>query len=310
MDTSKQKPDLMGTSRTPQDGTTRILAHLEHGARLPASKPARAAAWTVDGWTVGLVLLLLVMCVAAWLMHDKTVTPERFKAGYGLVGDTRDTDTSRQRGTDGLAHSPTRAPTADTGAYHTGAAIPARDQAAQSEQPAQVEQPAAIVNEPPAHRSADAIGTLASAPPPRPLAPSSPQPAAQAGASAKLPPASTATSARVGTPGALGTAGGTHSMQANAGVRGKSKTADARSKAKPANDTDVTLLTALVAHANQPTAIAPERSRDIVERRDGDNTADLLARCKQLGLIEGMLCRSRICSGRWETDATCRAPAL
>jgi hypothetical protein len=74
-------------------------------------------------------------------------------------------------------------------------------------------------------------------------------------------------------------------------------------------DTDVTLLTALVAHANKPVAVAPERSRDVVERQEGDATAALLIRCKQLGLIEGMLCRSRICSGQWENDAACRAPS-
>ena len=74
-------------------------------------------------------------------------------------------------------------------------------------------------------------------------------------------------------------------------------------------DTDVTLLTALVAHAGTPAAVTPERSRDVVERREGDSTEALLLRCKQLGLIEGMLCRSRICSGRWDSDAACRAPS-
>jgi hypothetical protein len=73
-------------------------------------------------------------------------------------------------------------------------------------------------------------------------------------------------------------------------------------------DTDVTLLTALIAHANKPAVVAPERSRDIVDRQPGDGTDTLLTRCKQLGQIEGMLCRSRICSGRWESDAACRAP--
>jgi hypothetical protein len=79
--------------------------------------------------------------------------------------------------------------------------------------------------------------------------------------------------------------------------------------AAPAHDTDVTLLAALVAHANKPTVIVADRSRDVVERQEGDSTALLLVRCQQLGLIEGMLCRSRICSGRWEADAACRAPA-
>lgn len=76
-----------------------------------------------------------------------------------------------------------------------------------------------------------------------------------------------------------------------------------------AADTDVALLTALVAHAGKPTSVSPERSRDVVLRQEGDATAPLLERCKQLGLIEGMLCRSRICSGRWESDAACRAPS-
>jgi hypothetical protein len=77
----------------------------------------------------------------------------------------------------------------------------------------------------------------------------------------------------------------------------------------PAGDTDVTLLTALMAHAGKPAAVTLERPRDVVERQENDSTAQLLARCKQLGLIEGMLCRSRICSGRWEADAACRAPS-
>jgi hypothetical protein len=76
-----------------------------------------------------------------------------------------------------------------------------------------------------------------------------------------------------------------------------------------AADTDIALLTALVAHANKPAAVAPERSRDVVERHDGDSTTSLLARCRQLGPIEGMLCRSRICSGRWESDSACRVPS-
>ena len=72
VDTSKQMPDLMGTAHAPHgsaDGNRRILAHLEHGAQ---ARPARA--WDVDGWTVGLVLLLLTMCGIAWLMREETIT--------------------------------------------------------------------------------------------------------------------------------------------------------------------------------------------------------------------------------------------
>ncbi|MBA5608403.1 hypothetical protein H3H36_23940 [Duganella sp. FT3S] len=77
----------------------------------------------------------------------------------------------------------------------------------------------------------------------------------------------------------------------------------------PLADTDVTLLTALVAHASQPATVLSQSNRDVVERGDSDSTAELLHRCKQLGLIEGMLCRSRICSGRWENEAVCRTPS-
>lgn len=40
-------------------------------------------------------------------------------------------------------------------------------------------------------------------------------------------------------------------------------------------------------------------------RKQEEETAELLQRCQQLGLIEGMLCRSRICSGRWDSDPAC-----
>lgn len=79
--------------------------------------------------------------------------------------------------------------------------------------------------------------------------------------------------------------------------------------AAPLADPDVILLAALVAHASPPATVVAQPSRDVVERADIDNTAELLHRCKQLGLIEGMLCRSRICSGRWENEAVCRMPS-
>ena len=85
--------------------------------------------------------------------------------------------------------------------------------------------------------------------------------------------------------------------------------------AKPAaasGDSDVALLTAMVAHAHRQEGMAPP-VRDVVLRRQEQgqeqgqeqDTAELLRRCQQLGLIEGMLCRSRICSGRWDSDPAC-----
>lgn len=102
-------------------------------------------------------------------------------------------------------------------------------------------------------------------------------------------------------------------------------TAKAPEKAKPklpavnpANDSDIALLTAIIAHEKaepfaslQSTAgssrkARPDgRNRDIVERKAGDTTESLLQRCKRLGSLEGDLCRSRICAGHWDTDAAC-----
>lgn len=85
----------------------------------------------------------------------------------------------------------------------------------------------------------------------------------------------------------------------------------ASSRPAPAtsSDKDVALLTAMVAHAHQQDSGQDrgraEHARDVVVRKDEEETASLLQRCKQLGLIEGMLCRARICSGRWDSDPAC-----
>lgn len=231
------KPDLMSSSaaRRPSSGK-RILAQLEHGARAPA-KPARAAGWTIDGWTIGLFALLLLMCCVAWIMHDKSVTPKTFRPG--------DSNQTASLAAPGMP---------------------------------QGEQAAAIINEAP------------------------PMPAKEAEAAGAAPASSSATPAHVVVaqhkPPQLRTAAPATQTDNTTAVT-----------AAHTGDTDIALLTALVAHTSKPAAVTPERSRDVVERQDGDTTTQLLARCKQLGLIEGMLCRSRICSGRWESDAACRAPA-
>ncbi len=251
METSKTKPDLMAgaaSSRRPAQGQ-RILAQLEHGARPPA-RVARPEGWTIDGWTIGLFALLLVMCSAAWLMHGRTITPDTFRQSE-----------SRRVSSRLAVKTP----------------LPAQPAAEVTPQAA------AIVNV-----------EITEAPP----------------AQAETPTAATvaiANAASLGRPAAL--------QPQPARTLATAPKAATRAAAPPATtaqasaDTDVTLLTALVAHAGVPTAVRPERSRDIVDRQDGDSTAQLLARCKQLGLIEGMLCRSRICSGRWESDAACRAPS-
>ena len=272
MDTPTPKPDMMAASPRPGGGK-RILAALEHGAR-PAPKPVRANGWTMDNWTVGLGLLLLLMVSVAWMMHEKTITPATFKYH---ANDSR----------------AAAAPRAE------------RQLAPRAERPAapDSERAAAIVNTASTSVDAGPAGAtmpdrpdwppLAGTPPasapdgPAPAAPSSHKPLL-AGPSVRAPqPAqqAAATTAR--------NAAGAGTTAASAAAR----------------DTDVTLLAALVAHANKPTVAVTERSRDVVERKQGDTTAQLLARCQQLGLIEGMLCRSRICADRWDADPACRAPA-
>lgn len=72
------------------------------------------------------------------------------------------------------------------------------------------------------------------------------------------------------------------------------------SLAAAAGDSDVTLLAAIVAHGQHT-----QPPRDVVLRHEEAETASLLQRCRQLGLIEGMLCRARICAGRWDSDPAC-----
>lgn len=243
MDRSKPKPDMMAASPASRGGK-RILAQLEHGVR-PAAGPARGNGWTIDGWTVGLGVLLLLMCSVAWMVHEKKITPSTFKY-----------DESRSRPATMTSRMEMQAPTA---------------------MPVPVAQAASIVNEP---------------------------------------------SLGIATPQARATidqAAGPSTVPRALQVVAKQKATTSRNTAGVANttpaaqdatrDTDIALLTALVAHANKPTVTVAERSRDVVERQEGDSTAQLLARCQQLGLIESMLCRSRICSGRWDADAACRAPA-
>ena len=261
MDTSKQKPDLMSSNRTAEDGGKRILAHLEHGPKTAAKTP-RASGWSVDDWTVGLGLLVVTMCTVAWLIHDNTLSPDSYGRNRSSSVATR------------TYQQPTERPMA--------AAAPA-------------EQAAAIVNEPalkePATKSFAAIE-------------------AHAPASVAPPPAHAAPAVARAETSHAGATPHRPAVAANtAAARSPAPRVATAASPSTIGDTDVALLTALVAHSGKPALALPERSRDVVERQDGDSTAQLLARCKQLGLIEGMLCRSRICSGRWDADLACNAPS-
>lgn len=275
VDTSKPKPDLMGASPASAGSGKRILAHLEHGNRA-AAKTGRIStpAWTIDGWMVGLVLLLILISGAAWLVREETPPPvSTFKHAASEASTTVRTETM-----------PTETPPVD----RTG-------------------QAAAIVNEPASvHVTAGTAPLPAAATPP--TAPAIISAAARSVAAAMPATSAQAARSQVAAPSSHKTAGVTTARTPTPTTTTTAAAASANAARVP-GDTDVALLTALVAHANKPAIVSPDRSRDIVERQEGDSTALLLIRCKQLGVIEGMLCRSRICSGRWEADAACRAPA-
>ncbi|WP_332852482.1 hypothetical protein [Duganella sp. S19_KUP01_CR8] len=258
MDTSKQKPDLMSSNRAAADGGKRILAHLEHGPKT-APKPPLTSGWNIDGWGIGLGLLVVTICTVAWLVHDDTLTPGSFGRSRSSV----------------RTHFERRS--IETVEPQVAASPPAN-------------QAAAIVNES--------------------IVRTSPTPEAHPSSVAAAP--AVPTLARSEAPRAASTAhrqAGAASTAAAPVARLQAARPAVAASTAASGDTDVALLTALVAHSNKPTAVLPERNRDVVERQEGDSTAQLLARCKQLGLIEGMLCRSRICSGRWDADPACNAPS-
>jgi hypothetical protein len=64
-------------------------------------------------------------------------------------------------------------------------------------------------------------------------------------------------------------------------------------------------------NVTESSAIQPEKraefNREIVVRAPGESTQSLVNRCRALGLIEGELCRVRICTGIWGIDPACPA---
>lgn len=121
-----------------------------------------------------------------------------------------------------------------------------------------------------------------------------------------------------------------HRRESHAAAAGKAPT-----KPLPGKDSDVDLIAALVAHVSHAESAGREArknavrsraadvrvsaatrkgrsvdaSRDVVVRKDEDSTTELVARCRALGLIEGELCRLRICSGLWGSDPACPGAA-
>lgn len=136
----------------------------------------------------------------------------------------------------------------------------------------------------------EAAAIVDEAPPPAPSSPS--------------PPASSPALAAVLAPTPIATVvlQGERAVAARPHAKPKPKPKQVAQREQPravpraAPDTDVALLSAIVAHA---------RDHDVVEPRAGDSTASLLRRCQRVGGEEGRLCHVRICSTRVSDDA-CR----
>lgn len=297
---SKQTPDLMPASRSGTGDGKRILANLEHGtaaARSGRDLPGRDRAhrqrkWELDGWAAGLGGLVLLLALCGWLAHENIITPMPHKRDDGGAQGTTPSSSRSSQSAEARSAAPGQAARIvnDTAAYPVQAAQPAVLNpiplfGAASEAPAQqsmLQTSAARLEHKTESRTEDKTEKNKAENKFENKAPykSGYQASYRRPELAKAP----------------------QLLAAPDLPAGAAKT----SPVLP--DTDVTLLAALVAHANKPAVVTPERSRDIVDRQPGDSTDTLLARCKQLGQIEGMLCRSRICSGRWESDAACRAP--
>ncbi|MBJ7310796.1 hypothetical protein H7U20_11375 [Rugamonas sp. CCM 8940] len=277
----------------------RILASLERGGTT-LMVPHRPSRVQLNGWTLALLLLLLILGVSAWLTHRDGVAPLR----HALPLSARAPMPPLPALPTLLASAPAQQTMANTApaaiVNEAAAAHPHSDNndtLVEIIRPARPSAKPAYLPATPAGRVGNGAGrtaantgatatTLAAGPAPRSIA--------KAGAGAAKPAQTPHLAARLDSP---------------APVRAKKPTAlGATAGSAVGSDTDVALLTALVAHASAPVTLLVEESRDVVERKEGDATAGLLRRCKQLGPLEGMLCRSRICSGRWDNDAACRAP--
>lgn len=289
MDTSNQKPDLTVPVRGSSEGGKRILASLEYGGRLPG-KLARVTRWPLDGWTVGMSLAVLLMAVLAWMSRESATRTEARAA----LGDT----VARSE------NGPAAAPVPGVASIRQPAAAATLSDSSTPAAPDHAPSAATIVSLPESPRPTSTTQASTATRSHQAVAAASATTSTSATTTAAAPARATAGAAPI----AVASSGRSTGVTASAATRNAGTSASATRPAT-APDTDVALLTALVAHSGTPTNVTPERSRDVVLRQEGEGTTLLLARCKQLGLIEGMLCRSRICSGQWESDPACRAPS-
>jgi hypothetical protein len=272
--TPPQKPELFSAAQ-PADGSRRILASLENSGK--ANTPGARLARLRPGQLVMILTLLAVVAAGIASISYVGMAPARYSQPL----------------------------------------VPSAPQVPLVAEREEVERrAAAIVNEPlpaiAAARHKQSASGIATVPAQGPRAGAAPL-----AAQAKVPPATavfaaTAAAADAAPQASIQARPATHAergLQARprqvlrAAAAGPTRLAAATTQ----QDSDVTLLAALVAHSGaQPSAIL--HTRDVVERTDGDSTDALLRRCQRLGGAEAGLCRARICNGLWLHEAACRAP--
>lgn len=236
MPSPKQIPSLIPRQQRTGNPHWRILQRLANGG-LPDTTTVSCRGWTIDSWTIGLGLLVAVVCTASWYLQTRPTAMRH----TGNVPVPAPVLTSSVPATVGAEPAPEAAQVARIINAATSDKAPLSEQAPTASSTA--------YNKP--ERNVSAHRTVHRAEPGKIVIPTD--------------------------------------------------------SAKESSDRDAALLAALVAHGNHlPPATGT--NRDIVERHASDHTAQLLARCQELGFIEGMLCRSRICADRWDSDAACRRP--
>lgn len=88
-----------------------------------------------------------------------------------------------------------------------------------------------------------------------------------------------------------------------------SKSAPARGKATPRNDSDAALLATLMAYglppASPPGTKVYKTDGIFVRELPGSSLATRLGECRKLGFLESEQCRLRVCAGHWGTAPEC-----
>lgn len=289
-------PSLLAgrSSSADEQQSSRILATLE--GRVPEAEAKHLPPRQRSKTPLLVLLVLFLGCVGAglWAVYDTAELP---------VVVARMEPDARPAGNAPAAGAATAAGAAPANAQGNAAAV------AQARMPAGAEAPpssaAAIIDDHPLAQltqSADqgepanplaALAVTAAAPKPA-AAPRAAQPKAPGPTTQRAERSREATVVAAATPGAPAST---------------SKTAPARGKATPRNDSDAALLATLMAYglppASPPGTKVYKTDGIFVRELPGSSLATRLGECRKLGFLESEQCRLRVCAGHWGTAPEC-----